>query len=245
MNRLLMLLLCFAAWHLNSNAQTNQKTKAFNHPNEISLVTDSSGKALPYENWKKLLMTGEYLIKQIQVGTDSLYYVLNKLSKEEIAESIANMPQPDQGPYFTNGEPIKPFAIKGINKFKFLPEDWAGKIVVINFWFINCLPCRVEIPELNNIVTKYLSDKEVVFIAICLDPQNDVEKFIKDTPFTYQQVVDGKSYADSFGIQQFPVNVIIDKQGIVRYNTIGYGPHWVKFIDKVITECQKPAALKQ
>jgi len=37
-----------------------------------------------------------------------------------------------------------------------------GKVVVINFWFVECKPCVIEMPELNEIVEKYKSE-EVVF----------------------------------------------------------------------------------
>ena len=243
MNKFLLLFACFTLCYSYSNAQNGQPTavkiKRFHHPDKNSLVTDSAGKVLPYENWHDLIMTGEYTFKTKQLGADSLGFILVKLSKEELAEQEANRPEPISGPFFTNGEHIKPFDIKDINKFKFNAGDWAGKIVVLNFWFIDCPPCRQEIPELNKIVAAHANEQDVVFIGICLDSQSDLEKFIKDKPFSYHLVADGRSYTKNLGINSYPVNVIVDKQGIVRYNTTGYGPGWAKWIAEVIDKCKK------
>ncbi|MGK0324190.1 MAG: thiol-disulfide isomerase/thioredoxin, partial [Psychroserpens sp.] len=47
-------------------------------------------------------------------------------------------------------------------------ESLKGKVVVINFWFINCKPCVAEIPDLNKLKAKF-NNKDAVFVAIALD----------------------------------------------------------------------------
>ena len=34
-------------------------------------------------------------------------------------------------------------------------DDYKGKLLVINFWYINCGPCFVEMHYLNNLVEEY------------------------------------------------------------------------------------------
>jgi peroxiredoxin len=243
MYKFLLLFACFTLCYSYSNAQNDQATpvkiKRFHSPDKNSMVTDTSGNILPYENWHKLIQTGEYGLKNKQLGTDSLGYTIIKLSKEQIAERIANMPPPVQGPYFTNGDYLKPFEINDTNKFKFKAEDWAGKIVVLNFWFVKCSPCQQEIPELNKIVAAHANDKDVVFIGVCLDGKDDIEKSTKENPFSYHLVADGRAYTNDLGIKSYPVNVVIDKQGIVRYNSAGYGPGWAKWIAQAIDKYKK------
>jgi peroxiredoxin len=43
-----------------------------------------------------------------------------------------------------------------------------GKVVVLNFWYVSCGPCRVKIPGLNQLVSEF-QGKGVVFIALALD----------------------------------------------------------------------------
>ncbi|WP_184546887.1 TlpA family protein disulfide reductase [Mucilaginibacter sp. FT3.2] len=237
MKTYLILLTFLAIFHFNSSAQSNptvRKRMSFGMPNKNTLVLDSMGKVLTYQQWHSKIITGDYSLRGRQTSNTDTAYILTKLPDNEIASRLANMPPPFQGPFFNNGNPIKPFDIKDINGNKFAAADWAGKVVVFNFWFINCPPCRQEIPELNTIVTKNAGNKQVVFIGVCLDNKTDVEKFIKDLPFAYRQVANGKSITGNLGISQYPVNLVIDKHGIVQFNTTGYGPHWAKFIDEAI-----------
>ena len=53
----------------------------------------------------------------------------------------------------------------------------------MNFWFINCPPCRAEIPELNKLVDSFKTNDKVVFIAVALDDKQSLETFLEQSPF--------------------------------------------------------------
>lgn len=220
------------------NGSPSTKIRPFGAPNKYALVLDSAGKTLPFDEWHSKLITGEYSLVGRQANETDTCFVLKKLSEQQIASLMANMPSPTTGPFKNGEQSLDPFTVTDINKFKLKSKDWAGKIVVLNFWFIDCPPCRQEIPELNKLVAKYTDDKNIVFIGICLDSKSDIEKFIKDTPFAYHQVPDGRDFTNPLGIHQYPLNMVVDKQGIIQLNTVGYGPHWEKFIDEAISKCK-------
>ncbi len=109
-----------------------------------------------------------------------------------------------------------------------------GKIVVFNFWFINCPPCKREIPELNKLVEKYKDKNDVVFIAVALDEKSDLKDFLKTTPFNYTIVDAGRWIAAEIGINTFPTNVVVDQNGIVQFHATGYSLSLPSWIDKTI-----------
>lgn len=248
MNKFLVLFTSFILGYLCSNAQNNQPTtviKTAKHTfTEKSLVMDSSGKALPYKEWRTMLTTGEYMIKAKDPANESAGFMLFKYPKGQLAAQQAHLSPPPQGPFFNNGKAFKPFDIKAIDGFKLNARDWAGKIVVLNFWYVKCIPSKQEIPGLNKIVAAHVNDQDIVFIAICLEAKDKIEKYTKETPFAYHQVADGKYYANKLGIDSYPVDVVIDKKGIVRYNSTGYGPLWDKWIAEAIDKCKKDVAGK-
>jgi len=73
-------------------------------------------------------------------------------------------------------EPAAPFSVTDIKGNTYTSEELKGKVVVLNFWFIGCAPCRIEIPGLNEMV-KHYDKEEVVFIAFALDGKEELKKF--------------------------------------------------------------------
>ena len=110
---------------------------------------------------------------------------------------------------------------------------------MINFWFIGCPPCRAEIPELNKLVELYKDNPNVVFLAIALDSQHDLKKFLQTTPFNFDIIDDARFIANMYNIRLYPTSVILDKEGKVAFHTVSFtanSPYWVK---KTINEALK------
>jgi peroxiredoxin len=97
-----------------------------------------------------------------------------------------------------------------------------GKVVVINFWFDGCPPCMAEMPSLNKL-TEEFSASDVVFIAWSRDDANSVKEFLKKKTFKYQHLASASSFVEKYGFDMggWPLNVIIDKKGEVRYLKAG------------------------
>ncbi|QDW28197.1 TlpA family protein disulfide reductase [Pedobacter sp. KBS0701] len=95
------------------------------------------------------------------------------------------IPKPRASDSFREGELFNGLRITDMNGNKYDLRDSTGKIFVLNFWFINCPPCKSEIPQLNELVAKYKDNKDVVFLAIALDEKYDLKSFLKSTTFDY------------------------------------------------------------
>ena len=97
--------------------------------------------------------------------------------------------------------------------------DYKGKMLVINFWYINCGPCIAEMPYLNNLVEKY-SSEDIQFLALSFDSKTEIKNFLKFTEFQYDQ----GSISRAFMYDLTPVSpghFIVDKEGIIRDILIG------------------------
>lgn len=112
-------------------------------------------------------------------------------------------------------------------------DQLKGKLIVINFWFVECKPCVMEIPDLNQLVEKY-KNKDVVFLGIALSNKDKIQSFLKSKPFKYNIIPDAQDIASKYNILSYPTHMIIDKNSIVIYTNSGLSPTTISDLDKII-----------
>lgn len=204
-----------------------------------SVVKDSTGRLLAYDEWKNIIASGQYTLRFRKItGSNQTVYFLYPLTEKQKEIREAQLPKPPESKFFKTGEKISSFTADDIAGNGFKLKKLEGKIVVLNFWFIGCPPCRMEIPELDKIAAAYANNPNVVFISFGLDDRYDIKNFIKYVPFTYHIVDNGKMYSDLYRINLYPTNVVLDKEGKVRFHSSGYSPALPYWIKKTIEECK-------
>lgn len=201
-------------------------------PDQQTRVVDSAGMVYPYIAWRKLLSSGNYTLRSHPANDGSL--LISWLSAEQKKRRNENMPKPRESKNFETGTKLSNFVAYDMDGKKYKSKDMAGKIIVMNFWFINCPPCRQEIPELNALVAKYKNNPDVVFLGVALDSRSALKDFLKSTPFNYAIIDDGRSIAAQYGIQSYPTHVITDRNKNVLFHTNGLAPNTVDWIGKSI-----------
>ncbi|MFP5327860.1 MAG: TlpA family protein disulfide reductase [Acidimicrobiia bacterium] len=95
--------------------------------------------------------------------------------------------------------------------------QFAGEVVVVNFWASWCVPCRREHAELTAAAEHY-EGRDVRFIGIVYqDRPGDARRFLDELGRPYDNVVDPASRAAiDFGLFGVPETFFIDREGIVR-----------------------------
>lgn len=111
----------------------------------------------------------------------------------------------------------------------------GDSILVINFWFTACKPCKMEIPELNELVREF-EEEPVRFQAITHEKASKIRSFLKEEEFLYEQGIEGKELYRSFGIKSFPAHLIIDRKGELRLFRTGYSKERVEGIANELQE---------
>jgi len=241
MEKKFALFIALTVFTLVTNAQVSNSIARRTHKMDSSaIVKDSAGVRYSYANWHKLIVTGNYTLKVINPGKDSVdEFTLVKMDETAKARMKSFRVPSDESGYIKTGKKLELFSAKDIEGYKIRPKDLEGKVVVLNFWFIKCPPCQEEIPELNKIALSYANNPNVIFIAVALDKKDDLKKFLKDNPFAYHIVDDGKEIAAQYEVKNYPASVILDKEGKVKLHTIGYGPYTLADFTKTIEEVLK------
>ncbi len=97
-------------------------------------------------------------------------------------------------------------------------EELRGKVVIVDFWATWCGPCRMTIPILKEIQTKYKKDGLVV-LGISDETSKQVAPFAKEMGMNYTVVADpvtSRTWATNYEVQSLPTMAVIDRNGKVR-----------------------------
>ena len=121
------------------------------------------------------------------------------------------------------GKPIPPLTFKTIAGESYEQPSLSGKIVVINFWFMGCVPCRQEMPALNRLVNEY-QGKEVLFLGFATDREQQLKpSYFTQNRFDFKIIGDAYPIAKSFFVLGYPTTFIVDGEGIIRDMWMGVG----------------------
>ena len=102
--------------------------------------------------------------------------------------------------------------------------DYAGKILVVNFWATWCPPCRAETPDMIRSYAN-LRGKDVAFLGIDTTEVSSVIKtFVSSKGVTYPVATAGPEAYNGFGVAFIPTTVVLDANGIVRARWTGELP---------------------
>ena len=207
-------------------------------------IYDEQLNLIPPANFMKVMMSNEFIPEPYLDKNKAVKaFVLRKASAEEKAmiqkmqqEGMKGM-EPDKSELV--GNQAFDFELVDLKGKKYQLSDLKGKVVVLNFWFVECKPCVMEMPDLNELVDEF-KGKDIVFLAIATNPKDQLKKFLKTTKFNYKVVASGQAVAQSYGVTGFPTNIIIDQNGIIQYASMGIGPankeNLVREISKLLSK---------
>lgn len=105
-------------------------------------------------------------------------------------------------------------------------EEYAGEVVVLNFWASWCGPCRREQPQLNQ-AAQDLEPLGVRFLGVNVQDDSSANALAHEDEFAipYPSVEDpAAQYAASFsgiGPRTLPSTVLVDAQGRVAVSVFG------------------------
>lgn len=121
-------------------------------------------------------------------------------------------------------------------------SNFANKVTLLNFWFINCPPCVAEIPHLNTLQDKYRD--QLTVIGLTNETAAAVLNFDKRRPIRYRVAPDARrilltKYDFEWG---YPKSFLIGPDGRIKMITRGvFGPDDPNYkkLENLIVELSK------
>ncbi|MCW3493538.1 TlpA family protein disulfide reductase [Microbacterium sp. SSM24] len=106
-------------------------------------------------------------------------------------------------------------------------DDYRGEVLVVNFWYAACAPCRVEAPLLEEVNQEFAAD-DVAFLGVNLyDGADTAQAFAETHGVDYPSAlasVDGSiklAFAGQTPLNAVPVTLVLDREGRVAARVIG------------------------
>ena len=103
----------------------------------------------------------------------------------------------------------------------FTSADYAGDVIVVNFWYAGCPPCRLEAADLEA-VYKQFKEQGVVFIGVnIMDQAPTALTFAKEFGVTYPSLLDANdgavrlAFSGQIAPNAVPTTLVLDKDARV------------------------------
>lgn len=101
-------------------------------------------------------------------------------------------------------------------------KELQGQVVLLNFWATYCLPCREEIPALNQLQSELQAQGLKIVGASLDDTADDVNTYQQEVAkFEYQVLIGGRDAKVKYEQAVLPTTYLIDRQGRIRQKIIG------------------------
>lgn len=105
--------------------------------------------------------------------------------------------------------------------------DLEGQVVVVNFWYASCPPCRLEAPDLEALSQQF-ADEAVRFVGVNIYDQAATSlAFAEEFGVTYPSIVDVNdgavrlAFAGQVAPNAVPTTIVLDAQGRVAGRVSG------------------------
>ena len=112
------------------------------------------------------------------------------------------------------------------------------KAVVLNFWYTQCGPCRVEFPFLQEAYSQYSDQIAVLAVNHTNETEDAIRQFCTQNGLTIPAAKVDAAWANALNIQASPTTVVIDRYGTISLIHVGSVDSTQTFADVFAFYCQ-------
>jgi thiol-disulfide isomerase/thioredoxin len=119
-------------------------------------------------------------------------------------------------------DPAPDFKVKDLEGKELSLEASKGKVILLNFWATWCGPCRVEIPSLIKLQSRYKDHLQIIGMVVDDDDENVVREVVKDEAINYPVALTTLQVRLAYGgIAALPTLFVINPDGRVVQKHVG------------------------
>lgn len=96
-------------------------------------------------------------------------------------------------------------------------SDYAGQVVLLDFWGTWCAPCIAALPDLAALADDYAGEVTVLGVSSYEDSSADPAAVAREAGARYPILTGGETVTEAFGVHAFPSYVVVGRDGTVRF----------------------------
>jgi thiol-disulfide isomerase/thioredoxin/outer membrane lipoprotein-sorting protein len=153
-----------------------------------------------------------------------------KIDEETFAKELAEgdqlvrrlIPAPPAAPSERLGEELTEFKFETLDGKPVTPADLKGKTVLLDFWQVDCAPCKAHTPDLDKVYQQLKDNDKFAFYAVSVDGKNRVPNEIADRTLknwggTFPVLRDPDFTAEKLQVAGTPTLMLLDPDGRLQY----------------------------
>lgn len=134
--------------------------------------------------------------------------------------SVSEIPEAERG---------EPISFTGTTELgeKVSSDDFTGQVVVVNFWYASCAPCRAEAPDLQALNEQFVGAGATFLGVNVRDQAPSAIAFHENYGITYPSVIDSTdggmqlAFSGSIPPNAVPTTLVLDASGRVAARILG------------------------
>ena len=140
-------------------------------------------------------------------------------------------------------KPLPDFQISDAEGKTWRLADLKGKVALVNLWATWCGPCRAELPYLQKLFNKVRERKDLVVITLNTDENPGlILPFLTENKYTFPVLPASGYVAKLVPELSIPRNWIVDADGVLKMERIGFGNGEDGWVDEMVEVMEKARA---
>ena len=119
-------------------------------------------------------------------------------------------------------EPAPDFTLTDIERHRLTLSQYRGKVVLLDFWAVDCAGCKIEIPWYVDFDQKY---RQQGLALIGLDMYGEtpakIRSFMAKSHVDYPVAVGADALGSQFHLTEMPLTLLIDRKGRIAVTHAG------------------------
>jgi peroxiredoxin len=180
----------------------------------IGLNVDSV--AIPKNDFLTNLETGNFVPFKVDEQNKKPVYKLYRLRQknQDIQSVIKQLAATEIEHARMEGSVLPGFDFTDLNGKTYNKASTKGTVLLLKCWFINCVACVKEFPDLNRLVVKYQAKNDLLFVSLATDSKEKLVSFLSKREFKYAVVPDAEEFiSDKLGVANYPTHILVDRNG--------------------------------